>query len=153
MVLQGGLEHRQMLVGFEAPEALLGFQHARRSPAQSHLRIPPALHIPAHLANDAVHALDDVGAGHQRAIAVGISFAAEKVAPDASVIVMDSDGEDKPDTIADLREVLGAPDVDVAVAERRSRIETLRFRTFCVVYKFLFCPHRGGFRLPWGSCS
>jgi hypothetical protein len=59
MVLKGGLEHRQMLVSLEAPEALLGFQHARRSPAQSHLRIPPALHIPAYLANDAVHALDD----------------------------------------------------------------------------------------------
>ena len=67
MVLKGGLEHRQMLVGLEAPEALLGFQHARGSPAQSHLCIPPALHIPANLANDAVHALDDVGAGQRTA--------------------------------------------------------------------------------------
>lgn len=76
--------------------------------------------------------------GHQRAIAVGISFASEQVAPDAAVIVMDSDGEDKPETITDLRDILNSPDVDVAVAERRSRIETLRFRVFYVVYKFLF---------------
>ena len=67
MVLKGGLEHRQMLVSLEAPEALLRFQHARGGPAQSHLRVPPALHIPAYLANDAVHALDDVGAGQRAA--------------------------------------------------------------------------------------
>jgi hypothetical protein len=67
MVLKGGLEHRQMLVGLEAPETLLGFMHARGSRAQTHLRVPPALHIPAHLANDAVHALDDVGAGQRAA--------------------------------------------------------------------------------------
>ena len=67
MVLKGGLEHRQLLVGLEAPEALLRFQHARGSPAQSHLRVPPALHIPTYLANDAVHALDDVGAGQRPA--------------------------------------------------------------------------------------
>ena len=67
VVLKGGLEHRQMLVSLEAPEALLRFQHARGGPAQSHLRVPPALHIPAHLANDAVHALDDVGAGQRAA--------------------------------------------------------------------------------------
>jgi hypothetical protein len=67
MVLKGGLEHRQMLVGLEAPESLLRFQHACGSPAQSHLCVPPALHIPAYLANDAVHALDDVGAGQRAA--------------------------------------------------------------------------------------
>ena len=67
MALKCGFEQRQMLVGLEAPEALLRFQHARGSPAQSHLCIPPALHIPAYLANDAVHALDDVGAGQRAA--------------------------------------------------------------------------------------
>lgn len=81
--------------------------------------------------------------GHQRAIAVGISFAAEQVAPDASVIVMDSDGEDQPDTIAELASVLALPDVDVAVAQRRSRVETLQFRAFYVVYKFLFAALTG----------
>lgn len=76
--------------------------------------------------------------GHQRAIAVGVSFVAEHVAEEASVIVMDSDGEDRPDTIADLQEVLADEAVDVVVAERRSRVETLRFKMFYVVYKFVF---------------
>ena len=36
-------------------------------PASCHARIAPAFHIPAHPANDAVHALDDVGAGQRAA--------------------------------------------------------------------------------------
>ena len=81
--------------------------------------------------------------GHQRAIAVGISFAAEHAAPDATIIVMDSDGEDRPETIAELAAVLADPDIDIAVAQRRSRVETLRFRAFYVVYKFLFAVLTG----------
>jgi len=66
-VSKGGLERRQMLVGLEAPEALLGFQHARGSPAQSHLRVPPALYIRARLANYAVRVLYDFDAGQRTA--------------------------------------------------------------------------------------
>jgi len=76
--------------------------------------------------------------GHQKAIAVGLGYVEENL-PDAQrVIVMDSDGEDLPETIATLLDAARDENVDVAVARRRSRVETLRFRTFYVVYKFIF---------------
>lgn len=77
--------------------------------------------------------------GHQRAIAVGLSYAAERFASSADCIVtMDSDGEDVPASIAELISPLQQPDVDVVVAERRSRVETLRFRLFYQIYKRVF---------------
>lgn len=76
--------------------------------------------------------------GHQRAIAIGLSYVAENL-PDAQcVIVMDSDGEDLPSSIAQLIQPLESGDVDVVVAERKSRVETLKFRSFYLVYKWLF---------------
>lgn len=75
--------------------------------------------------------------GHQRAIAIGLSWAGERVQEHQRVVIMDSDGEDVPETIPPLLEALG-PDVDVVVAKRRSRVETLRFKAFYVVYKRLF---------------
>lgn len=77
--------------------------------------------------------------GHQRAIAVGLSYATERFADTAQCIVtMDSDGEDVPASIADLVAPLQDPNVDVVVAQRRSRVETLRFRLFYQVYKRVF---------------
>jgi len=75
--------------------------------------------------------------GHQCAIAVGINYAAEHF-PDHPVVVMDSDGEDRPQTVKMLTGVLRAPDVDVVVAQRKSRVETWRFRAFYLIYKGLF---------------
>lgn len=76
--------------------------------------------------------------GHQRAIAVGLSYVAEHFGEDQLVVVMDSDGEDTPETIAELMKGLDSPNVDVVVATRKSRVETMRFRAFYVVYKWLF---------------
>jgi glycosyltransferase involved in cell wall biosynthesis len=76
--------------------------------------------------------------GHQRAIAIGLNYVAEYMAEAQRVIVMDSDGEDLPASIKDLIKPLDLDDVDVVVAERKSRVETLRFRAFYVVYKWLF---------------
>ena len=76
--------------------------------------------------------------GHQRAIAIGLSYVAERVADSQRVIVMDSDGEDLPESIKELLKPLDLDDVDVVVAERKSRVETLRFRAFYIVYKWLF---------------
>jgi hypothetical protein len=67
VILAGILEHWQMLLCRELPKALLRFQHARGSPVQSHLLVPPALHILAYQANDAVHAFYDAGAGQRPA--------------------------------------------------------------------------------------
>lgn len=75
--------------------------------------------------------------GHQRAIATGINYVADHL-PGATCVVMDSDGEDVPATIPDLLEALRGGGVDVVVAQRRNRVESLQFRTFYVVYKILF---------------
>jgi hypothetical protein len=76
--------------------------------------------------------------GHQRAIAIGLSYVAEHLTDSQRVVVMDSDGEDLPESINDLVKSLDLDDVDVVVAERKSRVETLRFRAFYMVYKWLF---------------
>lgn len=76
--------------------------------------------------------------GHQRAIAIGINYIADKLPDMAYTVVMDSDGEDTPESIRELVEPLQSSKVDVVVAQRKSRIETLRFKTFYVIYKMLF---------------
>ncbi|NSL53762.1 glycosyltransferase [Uliginosibacterium aquaticum] len=76
--------------------------------------------------------------GHQRAIAIGLGVAADYMTEKQCVVVMDSDGEDLPGTIPPLLAALNDPQVDVAVAQRKSRVETLRFKAFYEVYKRLF---------------
>lgn len=76
--------------------------------------------------------------GHQRAIAIGINYVAEHLGDMKQTVVMDSDGEDTPSSIRTLMTPLDSSHVDIVVAERKSRVETLRFRTFYLVYKFLF---------------
>lgn len=76
--------------------------------------------------------------GHQRAIAIGLSYVAEHFGDEHRVVVMDSDGEDAPESIGELVGPLDSDFVDIVVASRKSRVETLRFRAFYVVYKWLF---------------
>lgn len=76
--------------------------------------------------------------GHQRAIAIGLGYAAEHMRPEQRVVVMDSDGEDLPSSIATLLGALQSPDADVVVARRKSRVETFRFKAFYALYKRLF---------------
>ncbi|MEZ5701269.1 MAG: glycosyltransferase [Burkholderiaceae bacterium] len=76
--------------------------------------------------------------GHQRAIAIGLGYAAEYMDAAQQVVVMDSDGEDLPATIAPLVAALQAPEVDVVVAQRKSRVETVRFKVFYQIYKRFF---------------
>lgn len=76
--------------------------------------------------------------GHQRAIAIGLGYVSEHMQENQRVVVMDSDGEDMPSTIPDLLERLGGDQVDVVVAQRKSRVETFRFKAFYEVYKRFF---------------
>ncbi len=75
--------------------------------------------------------------GHQRAIAVGLCVVLERREVE-SVIVMDSDGEDRPEDIAALLaagdELPGRP----VLARRARRSEGLAFRFFYALYKLLF---------------
>jgi hypothetical protein len=75
--------------------------------------------------------------GHQAAISIGLARAHSM--PNVSAcIIMDSDGEDTPESIPALLEAVAHPRADVAVAERAKRSETLTFKTFYAVYKRLF---------------
>lgn len=74
--------------------------------------------------------------GHQNAIAVGIAYAVENIDFDQAV-VMDSDGEDQPIDIQSLTDALENNN-DVAVAKRKSRVETNTFKIFYIIYQFLF---------------
>lgn len=76
--------------------------------------------------------------GHQRAIATGLSWLADNAPQSAPVIVMDSDGEDLPSSIHLLLEHLDQPEIDIVVARRKSRVESLRFKTFYAIYRRLF---------------
>lgn len=76
--------------------------------------------------------------GHQRAIAIGLSYVAERLHTQQRVVVMDSDGEDLPSTLRDLLAMLESPVLDVVVAQRKSRVETWRFKAFYVIYKRFF---------------
>jgi hypothetical protein len=76
--------------------------------------------------------------GHQRAIAIGLSYVAEEMPDSPRVVTMDSDGEDVPQSILELMVRLESADVDVVVARRKKRTETMRFRLFYAVYKALF---------------
>jgi len=76
--------------------------------------------------------------GHQRAIAIGLNYVAEYLPEVQRVVVMDSDGEDIPLTIKELMKPLDSADVDVVVAQRKSRVETLKFKAFYLIYKFVF---------------
>ncbi len=88
--------------------------------------------------------------GHQRAIAIGLSYVAEHFSDEQKVIVMDSDGEDTPESISELLRGLDSPQVDVVVATRKSRVETIKFRTFYIVYKWLF-SFLSGRRISFGN--
>lgn len=75
--------------------------------------------------------------GHQGAIAIGLAHASAM--PNVSAcIVMDSDGEDTPESIPSLLKAVASPGADVAVAERAKRSETFTFKAFYAVYKRLF---------------
>lgn len=76
--------------------------------------------------------------GHQRAISIGLGYASEHMNETQQVVVMDSDGEDTPESIKELIEPLSKDEVDVVVAQRKSRVESLKFKAFYIIYKFIF---------------
>lgn len=75
--------------------------------------------------------------GHQKAIAIGLSYVAENI-PCDKVIVMDADGEDAPSDINKLvarsLEIPGK----IIFAQRNKRTENFIFRFFYVIYKSVF---------------
>ena len=75
--------------------------------------------------------------GHQRAVAIGLAHANQNLQHDR-YLVMDCDGEDRPEEIARLlRLSVERPDT-IIVAKRLQRSESWQFRAFYIIYKGLF---------------
>lgn len=75
--------------------------------------------------------------GHQRAIAVGLCHVYDTV-PCRAVVVMDADGEDKPEDAARLiAQADQGPGNSIVFAERRRRAESLVFKAFYRLYRTL----------------
>ncbi len=75
--------------------------------------------------------------GHQKAIAVGLAYIKENL-PCDKVLVMDSDGEDKPEDAAALLRHSNSDSDKIIFAQRKSRQEGTGFRFFYRIYKFAF---------------
>lgn len=90
--------------------------------------------------------------GHQRAIAIGLTFIHASMACDA-VLVMDSDGEDTAEGVGTLLDAYLSSNVPQAIfAERARRSENLLFRFFYGLYRG---SHRAltGIRVRVGNFS
>jgi glycosyltransferase involved in cell wall biosynthesis len=75
--------------------------------------------------------------GHQRAIAIGLTFVHGE-RPCDTVVVMDGDGEDRPEDVPQLLEALVANgDRKVVFAQRVRRSEGLVFRVFYQVFRLV----------------
>jgi glycosyltransferase involved in cell wall biosynthesis len=76
--------------------------------------------------------------GHQRAIAIALAHIEEKV-PCQAVVVMDADGEDKPeDAIRLIEEYRQGDRESVIFAQRTRRSENLLFRVSYFIYRRLY---------------
>jgi hypothetical protein len=74
--------------------------------------------------------------GHQKAIAIGLAYAHHHLTFD-QIVIMDCDGEDKPEDIVLLLEA-GIKTSTIIVAQRTSRQEGNVFQFFYGVYKMIF---------------
>jgi len=75
--------------------------------------------------------------GHQRAIAIGLGVAYEDFPP-IPVVIMDADGEDRPEDVPRLyRTLASTPAVDVVFAGRLRRSENITFTLFYHLYRVL----------------
>ena len=97
----------------------------------THLKI----NVPSQFSLKILHLHRNIG--HQKAIAVGLAYIKENISCD-KVLVMDADGEDRPeDAIALLKESQNNPG-NIIFAKRKSRQEGSGFRLFYRIYKFVF---------------
>lgn len=100
--------------------------------------------IPPDLVNYKLTRVDEISVltlrrnlGHQRAIGIGLTYIQQKIDCDA-VIVMDADGEDRPEDIVRLAEQFQERSNSKAVfAERGRRFEGIFFKIFYTAYRVL----------------
>jgi hypothetical protein len=78
--------------------------------------------------------------GHQRAIVYALRTLASRIAEEDVVVTLDADGEDRPEDLPRLLEVLLAPGAKprrVVLARRTKREESLRFKVLYAGFKLL----------------
>lgn len=75
--------------------------------------------------------------GHQKAIAIGLAHIHHNM-PCHSVMVMDADGEDRPEDAAQLLRTSAKEPGRILFARRKSRQENTQFQLFYFFYKVLF---------------
>jgi hypothetical protein len=90
--------------------------------------------------------------GHQNAIAAGLGWVAQSEETFDAVVIMDGDGEDRPQDIAQLIAQAEANPGHIVIAARGRRNESLTFRMGYGVYKLLFRLFTG-FRISFGNFS
>jgi hypothetical protein len=80
-----------------------------------------------------------VNIGHQRAIAVGLQYVYNEISDADYVVVLDSDGEDKPQDIESLFECAEKENSKkIIFAQRKKRQESSLFKLGYFFYKYLF---------------
>ncbi len=80
-----------------------------------------------------------INVGHQRAIAIGLQYIQDQMTGFDCVVVMDSDGEDRPEDTAKLIEAARAANGQkIIFARRRKRQESWIFKTGYFFYKHIF---------------
>jgi len=93
------------------------------------------INVPAAFSLQLLHLQRNIG--HQKAIAIGLAYIKENIDCD-KVLVMDCDGEDRPeDAVLLLRSAVDNPG-KIIFAQRKSRQEGSRFRFFYKFYKAAF---------------
>lgn len=75
--------------------------------------------------------------GHQKAIAIGLAYVAQRQQCD-TVIIMDSDGEDRPEDIVRLINASAESPNKIVFAKRTKRSEGTGFRFFYQIYKTVY---------------
>lgn len=95
----------------------------------------PKKPLPTYFPLTVLHLTRNVG--HQKAIALGLAYLAQEE-PFDRVVVMDSDGEDKPEDIPRLVEASRAAGDRIIFAHRSKRSEGWLFRKLYVIYKLIF---------------
>lgn len=77
--------------------------------------------------------------GHQRAIATGLQYIHDTQKAFDYIVVLDSDGEDRPEDILDLiKKCEEGPGSKITFAKRKKRKESLFFKTGYFFYKYIF---------------
>ena len=76
--------------------------------------------------------------GHQKAIAIGLAYSVKKFTRSQAFIIMDSDGEDKPEDVLSLLSMTEKDPAISAFAKRKKRSENNLFKSLYFFYKVFF---------------